>query len=94
MHYGLNAEVEVTPSRDPVFHSLQTPVNGSFTNIEKGIELASSLIPSSDRKRVVLVTDGVETAGDALKPAGMPRTARYNGGDTHMNPVESSYAGR
>ena len=39
VHYGLNAEVEVTPSWDPVFHSLQTPVNGSFTNIERVLSL-------------------------------------------------------
>jgi len=71
--FGGDAAVELAASENPVFTSIQTKINGNFTNIEKGLKLASSLIPSGDRKRIVLVTDGFENAGDAIKQARLLR---------------------
>lgn len=67
--FGANAAVELAPSDRPQFVSMQAKVNGNFTNIEQALKLASSLIPSGDRKRVVLISDGSENAGDALRQA-------------------------
>lgn len=69
VNFGADASVEFTPSDNPVFTSLQTKINKSFTNIEKALEFAASLIPGSDRKRIVLVTDGEQNAGNALEQA-------------------------
>jgi hypothetical protein len=65
--FGADTSVEILPSANPIFDSIQAKVNGSYTNIAQGLRFASSLIPSGDRKRIVLVTDGVENIGDSLK---------------------------
>lgn len=67
--FGANSSVELTPSANPDFLSMQASVNSNFTNMEQALKLASSLIPSGDRKRIVLVGDGRENAGDSLKQA-------------------------
>jgi uncharacterized membrane protein len=69
VNFGANSQVEFTPTREPIFTALQTKINGRFTNIEQALQYAASLIPSSDRKRIVLVSDGQQNAGDALKGA-------------------------
>lgn len=69
VNFGQNASVELSPTEKPGFSGIQTRINGNFTNIEQGLKLASSLISSNDRKRIVLVSDGAENAGDALKQA-------------------------
>ncbi|MCX7841727.1 MAG: VWA domain-containing protein [Clostridia bacterium] len=65
--FGANAAVELTPTQKPYFPGIQTSVNSNFTNIEQALKLAESLIPSADRKRMVLLTDGLENDGDAVK---------------------------
>jgi uncharacterized membrane protein len=40
------------------------------TDIESGLTLALSLLPADAAGRIVLISDGVETAGDALRAAG------------------------
>ena len=42
---------------------------GDTTNIEKAIETAWSVFPANANKRIVLVTDGIETLGDAVHTA-------------------------
>jgi len=69
VNFGADASVEITPSENPGFSSIQTKVNSSFTNIQEALKLASSLIPAGDRKRIVLISDGAENAGDSLKQA-------------------------
>ncbi|MBQ4101643.1 MAG: VWA domain-containing protein, partial [Oscillospiraceae bacterium] len=50
----------------PVF-----PVNADASNLSSAMEYAASLLPSDKAKRLVLLTDGKETDGDA------DQTARY-----------------
>lgn len=69
INFGGNSSVEITPAVKPQFSSIQTLVNGNFTNMEQALKLASSLIPAGDRKRIVLLSDGAQNAGDALKQA-------------------------
>lgn len=69
VNFGSNAAVEVSPSERIQFQEAQTLVDGNFTDIAEGLRLAASLIPAESRKRVVLVTDGLENSGDALKQA-------------------------
>ena len=67
VNFGTNTAVETVPSEKVNFTSLQTEINGKFTDIEQALKNAASLIPAEDRKRIVLISDGEENAGDALK---------------------------
>ncbi|MFZ5990070.1 MAG: VWA domain-containing protein [Bacillota bacterium] len=69
INFGADALVEFTPTDKPNFTSLQTKINGSFTNIGQALKYAASLIPAQDRKRIVLLSDGEENVGNALKEA-------------------------
>lgn len=85
VNFASNAAVEFPPSSQISFDSLQTLVNTNFTNIEGGLKLAASLIPSEDRKRIVLATDGEENSGDALKQV---RLLRQQGITVDVLPVK------
>lgn len=67
VNFGTNTAVEVAPSENANFNSIQTKINGRFTDIEQALKNAASLIPAEDRKRIVLISDGEENAGDAQK---------------------------
>jgi Mg-chelatase subunit ChlD len=67
--FGKDSAVESTVTESPVFSKVQSRINANFTDIEDSLKLASSLIPSTDRKRAVLLTDGRENVGNALKQA-------------------------
>ncbi len=67
--FGTDTAVEIAPSEKVDFSSVQTMINGRFTNIEQALKNAASLIPAEDRKRIVLISDGEENAGDAQKAA-------------------------
>ena len=69
INFGTNTAVEVAPSKDMNFTSIQTKINGRFTDIEQALKSAASLIPAEDRKRIVLISDGEENAGDSQKAA-------------------------
>lgn len=69
VNFGNNTAVEVAPAKNVNFSSVQTMINGKFTNIEQALKNAAALIPSEDRKRIVLISDGEENAGDAQKAA-------------------------
>ena len=65
VNFGTNTAVEAVPSENVNFTSIQTQINGSFTDIEQALKSAASLIPAEDRKRIILISDGEENAGDA-----------------------------
>lgn len=64
------AAVEM-PLSDKVdgIQSFQTIINRSYTNLGSGLQLAGSLFSSGDKGRVVLLTDGNENIGDAVRQA-------------------------
>ncbi|AEV67175.1 VWA domain-containing protein [Acetivibrio clariflavus] len=67
VNFGTNTAVEAIPSENINFTSIQTEINGKFTDIEQALKNAAALIPAEDRKRIVLISDGEENAGDAQK---------------------------
>ncbi|MCR4436779.1 MAG: VWA domain-containing protein [Clostridiales bacterium] len=85
--FGQNAAVDMSPTAKPVFSAVQSKINGNFTNMEQGLKLASSLIPSGEKKRIVLVSDGIENAGDAVRQA---RILRQQGITLDVYPVKTA----
>jgi len=57
--------------------SLDTRINTEGTNIENALTLAQSIMPENTAKRLVLLTDGKETAGNALEKAKMLNRLGY-----------------
>lgn len=70
---GADALVEQPVGRLRDFTGFQSLVNRSSTNLEEGLNLAGALFPVGYRKRVVLLTDGRQNAGDALGAARLLR---------------------
>lgn len=67
--FGDNALVEHFVSKSPAFNTVETKVNGTYTNIENAITTAISLIDENYKKRIVLITDSEENEGRASKAA-------------------------
>lgn len=67
INFAEEPTVELPPSGKPVFSDMQSRIRTSFTNIEKALLMAQSLMPWDHQKRVVLITDGRENAGDSLR---------------------------
>jgi uncharacterized membrane protein/NAD(P)H-hydrate repair Nnr-like enzyme with NAD(P)H-hydrate epimerase domain len=69
-----DAAVEQPVSAAAGFSGFQTSLNPDSTNLERGLELAGSLVPDGYRGRVVLLSDGGETQGDAALAARLLRS--------------------
>ena len=71
--FGANAQVErsMTGMRD--LAPLGAQVRGSATNVEDAIRLGLSLLPADAAKRIVLLSDGKQTIGDAQSAARLVR---------------------
>ena len=64
--FGRNSAVElppaeVTPLEDILLNSL---IDRDATNLEQSLSLAAAMLPAENRGRIVLISDGTETAGD------------------------------
>ncbi|WP_026673304.1 VWA domain-containing protein [Alkalihalobacterium bogoriense] len=66
---GKDARVERMLSTDKSFSSNWNVIQTDFTNIEAGIQLGSSLLAKERAGRIVLLSDGNETIGNALEQA-------------------------
>jgi Mg-chelatase subunit ChlD len=75
---GRDAQVEHGLRADPPGGGLSVRVDGTETDLARGLRLAQGLAGSEQRRRVVLLTDGLATRGDApgavreLEEAGIP----------------------
>lgn len=67
--FGRDAVIEQPPASNPVFSDFTTSPNPNYTNIEQGLRLAQSLMPSDTRQHVVLISDGRQNVGDAVAQA-------------------------
>ncbi len=67
---------------------LQSVVLPERTNIAAGLRLALGAFPPSDRKRIVLISDGNENMGAAIEEA---ETARRNGVRIDVLPIRYQY---
>lgn len=63
--FGREAYVDRLPSADPRWSVVATQPHADATNIEQAIRLAAALIPEDSPGRLVLLSDGLETAGRA-----------------------------
>lgn len=89
--FGENSQVELAPSREKEAVSLGTlgrDMDGGYTNIEKGLIAAISLMPTGTKRRIVIITDGKENTGNSLKLA---PTLQDMGIDLKVFKVESKY---
>ncbi len=65
--FGKEALIEFLPKKGLNFSHFHTRVNPHQTNIEDALRLAVANFPKGGQKRIVLLTDGNETVGDADK---------------------------
>ncbi len=70
--FGRNATIAVPPFSDdlPLIRDTEADFGPrDATNLEEALELANASMPEDSRRRIVIVTDGNETIGDAKKVA-------------------------
>lgn len=65
--FGRTAQVEVPPSRRPIFDGFQTRPDGTYTDLGGALQLAANLIPDGYARQVVLLSDGRQNLGDAAE---------------------------
>lgn len=66
--FGRNAAIEIQPFDDtlPLLRNVESNFGGSdATNLEAALKLAQAAFPEDTAKRVVIVTDGLETVGNS-----------------------------
>jgi len=71
------AAIVKMPDQNNKDFSLNTRIKTDGTNIEKALTMAQSIMPENTAKRLVLLTDGKETAGNALEKAKMLNRLGY-----------------
>lgn len=68
--FGRDAKVELPPvDFNYEMGRVETDLNEEYTNLEAALERAMSLFPHDAAKRVVVITDGNENVGNALRQA-------------------------
>jgi uncharacterized membrane protein len=67
--FGRQALVERPPSGERTLGTLMLTPDGARTNIAEAVQLALALLPAEGQRRIVLLSDGAENAGDALAAA-------------------------
>nr|WP_283248446.1 VWA domain-containing protein [Bacillus sp. FJAT-49711] len=86
---GKNAAVEQSlQSNNEMVQEFASNINRYDTNIEQGIQLASSIFPRNSNGRIVLFSDGNQTAGNVLDAA---RLLKQRGIVLDYVPVSSLY---
>ncbi len=85
--FGGNALIETPLSTNPAIDEIQSIPTTSQTDIGEAITLAQALFPANTAKRIVLLTDGINTQGSAEEAA---RVAATNGIEIVSIPLESS----
>ena len=67
--FGLDAQVERQPSDERSFGQVTVQPRAVATNMQAALQLATAMLPSEGQRRIVLLSDGVETLGDAQEAA-------------------------
>ncbi len=65
--FGGDAVVERAPSVDPEFVRTTVTPPSDQTDVARALDLALALLPAETQKRIVLLSDGAETRGNALE---------------------------
>lgn len=69
LSFGDNSLIESFVAKDAVFSKIESEPRGLYTNIEGALNTAVSLMPQNSKKRIVLLTDAEENAGNSAKLA-------------------------
>lgn len=67
--FGASGQVEAEPQAGLEFHGVEAVPSPHQTDIASGLRLATALLPSDRTRRIVLLTDGEQTRGDAASQA-------------------------
>jgi Mg-chelatase subunit ChlD len=67
--FGAQGMVEVEPKADLEFHGVEATPSPHQTDISSGLRLGTALLPADRARRIVLLTDGEQTRGDAAAQA-------------------------
>lgn len=89
--FGRDPHVDLSPGRinTLAYRKVLHPVDGTFTDIASAIRLARATFPENTGRRIVLVTDGKENLGKALKEA---ESAKSDGVQIDVVPIDSDTA--
>ena len=64
--FGRNAVIESSPSSRKTLGKLLSKVDGSASDLAGAIRLASAVFPQGKGRRIIVLSDGNETAGDVI----------------------------
>jgi Mg-chelatase subunit ChlD len=67
--FAADAAVERIAAARPAWTDIVAQLRADGTNIEAGLRLARARLPPDGDRRIVLVSDGLQTAGDAVREA-------------------------
>lgn len=82
--FGSRALVEEPPGLQPSFYHAATDPGREASNIGEALRFAKAMLPGDTRQRVVLLSDGRDTGGDAVATA---RTLHAAGARVDVVPV-------
>ena len=74
--FGAEARIEAPLRARPAFDRPEPPISGKATNIAQAIQLALASFSSGEANRIVLLSDGRETTGNALAAAQLAKGQR------------------
>ena len=83
--FGGDARLELTVQHDAELLQPATKVDTSRTDLAGALRLAGAVLPTDARRRIVVVSDGRATSGDAATEA---RRLREDGIQVDVHPVE------
>lgn len=67
--FGSEAMIDMPSTDSPSWNRIESITGADHTDIESALRLAAAILPPTKRRRVVLISDGRETTGDARAAA-------------------------
>ncbi len=86
--FGADALVDRSMSALPQLNPILSIPTSNQTNLEEAIRLAMAIFPSDAARRLVILSDGIETTGNALTAA---RLAATSGIEVVISPFQVNY---
>lgn len=69
MTFGYDTSYELPVQKRHVFQGFATAPRAGHTNIADALMIAAAMLPSDTNRRIILLTDGKQTVGDAVRTA-------------------------
>lgn len=89
--FGKDPYVEIPPAETSAFSGIHAAVAGDSTNIQAALQASSAAFPNDTAKRIVLLSDGNENAGDASSQVA---SLRAQGVQVDVAPSDLSASGQ